>query len=854
MEFHWIRNRSHLYHLLVSISIVEDYGRLIDREPAEALRRLPELIGQLSHVADRAEVLRMASLAAREMNDAAKALELSTRALELTYTLDDQTLVTNVELTHAYNLFLTGSGSEALKRVEALDASGNDLLAARIGFQYGTLLARMGFNAKSASALADAAGCAEAADQPALVAMIDKNRGMLAAQANDHRTAQALFARALERFERLGIDYEAAFARHALAVAAAKAGDFPTAFRYFGESSEHIRKLSGGDFESKRDYCEALLSVGLFSRAATVAGDAATSCLESGLVADAAELILLEASSWLSAEKTYEARTRALVAARAFSAQDRPTWQAAAELVALSADIAGHEPVELGALDDLGSRLSAGGMKRQAIEALMTKAQVMVQDMDLAEARRAVADLESLSTFFSPDLRLRHTTLKAALAERAGNSPMALREADNGFRLLESMQRSTGSGELRVGLRRYVQDLGDLAVRLVSREGASQDLFAWFERIAVATSTPLPLRRDTGRSLSRDVSDGDTPASNSLVDRLAAPSPDSEMIDYVSSPAFGVVHPNVSFVLVGLVHGELQLVAARAGDVAVSDTIPMASVHQLLRLLIADQRRWAMARRHANPQRLIKALETLDEQLVPAAMRAVLGDEVVIVPPPALFSLPWTSLPSMQGRAVSVSTSVTAWAMQRRPEELRSRVLIAGPNVVGAEPELRALRRRSDAELTGAAATGPAVLAAFEGADAVHVVAHGLSEHENPLFSALMMADGPLTAYEIAGLSDPAKLVVLSSCEVGSSSSDGETAMLGVVTGLLHAGVSVVVASGLPVPDSPLIAEVFRRFYQCLDQGLSPAEAWSSITMQARSDLEGDLLVALSFFSVYGRG
>ena len=815
---------------------VEEFGRSVDVDPSAALTQLPGVLEILETDMERAEVLRIASLAARATNDVSKALELSTSALELAGLPDDRVLRTNLELTHAYNLFLSGAAQDALERVEALDPEGDDLLAARISFQLGTLLARMGSSRRAAEAFAAAEPRAQRADQPPLVAMIHKNRGMLAAQNNEHMEAQLHFKQALTLFEQLGIDYEVAFARHALAVASAKAGDYPTAFRYFDESSTDIARVSGADFESRRDYCEALLSVGLYTRAARAAAEAADSCIEAGLLADAAEIMLLEASAWLSADELDVAEARARRAAKMFERQGRQSWEAAAQLVVLSVADRRGDPVGPERFDDLRTRLSEGGMRRQAIEAEMSSAAALLRQGDVARTGRVTNDMAELANNFSPDLRLRHLSLRAALAERRGNVQLALGEADRGFEILEAAQQAVGSGELRAGLHRHGRELGEIAVRNARRTGTAEDLFKWFERRALVASTPSPLRAGSTGS------------------RLAAPATPGHTIVRVASSSFCLDHPDVTFLLLARVDGGLlQAVAARRETVLVADLGPVASITSLLRALGADQRRWALDRSQASPQRVLKALELLDRRLLPSAIREILGGAVVVVPAPELFELPWSSLPTMAGRAVSISTSITSWSMKARPAPMETRVLIAGPGVDGAMNEVQAIRQPSDVVLSGDAATAEAVLAAIGGGDAVHIVAHGRSERENPLFSSLSLADGPLTAYQLAELSAPPRLVTLSSCEVGSSSTAEETLMLGMVTGLLHSGVSTVIASRLPVPDTPLVAAMFARFYDDVEVS-SPASAWRSLLDLVRSEGDDDMAIAMSCFSLFGRG
>src|SRR5690606_10306438 len=100
----------------------------------------------------------------------------------------------------------------------------------------------------------------------------------------------------------------------------------------------------------------------------------------------------------------------------------------------------------------------------------------------------------------------------------------------------------------------------------------------------------------------------------------------------------------------------------------------------------------------------------------------------------------------------------------------RAPLLVAGPDVDGAEAELDAIAsvwpgaRRVDRE----AATVDAVLRAMGTSDLVHVTAHGTFRSDSPLFSTLRLADGSLTVYDIEGLDTPPSTVILPACSAAA--------------------------------------------------------------------------------------
>src|SRR5262249_24067143 len=66
-------------------------------------------------------------------------------------------------------------------------------------------------------------------------------------------------------------------------------------------------------------------------------------------------------------------------------------------------------------------------------------------------------------------------------------------------------------------------------------------------------------------------------------------------------------------------------------------------------------------------------------------------------------------------------------------------------------------------------ATMAALLAAAPGSDILHLACHGLFRADNPMFSALKLSDGWLTAADVMPLDFAGALVMLSACESGRS-------------------------------------------------------------------------------------
>src|SRR5206468_5149400 len=130
--------------------------------------------------------------------------------------------------------------------------------------------------------------------------------------------------------------------------------------------------------------------------------------------------------------------------------------------------------------------------------------------------------------------------------------------------------------------------------------------------------------------------------------------------------------------------------------------------------------------------------------------------------------------------------------------------------------------------LLGPGASVAAVLAALNHSRVAHIAAHGSFRSDNPLFSSLSLADGPLTVYDLQGLDRAPQLVVLAACDGGSSSVAAGDELLGLATGFLGLGTNVLVAPMGPVSDED-VAGLMVDLHRRLRAGLSVAEALAEV-------------------------
>ena len=144
----------------------------------------------------------------------------------------------------------------------------------------------------------------------------------------------------------------------------------------------------------------------------------------------------------------------------------------------------------------------------------------------------------------------------------------------------------------------------------------------------------------------------------------------------------------------------------------------------------------------------------------------------------------------------------------------------AGPGLRHAEAEAEEIGRLwpGGEVVVGEEATVSRMIELLGSPGIVHLAAHGRHEPDNPLFSSVRMADGPLFAHELDSGGASPDLVLLSSCEVGRASIRAGGEALGLASVLLRTGVGCVVAALAPLPDATALA-VMTRTHALLRHG-----------------------------------
>jgi CHAT domain-containing protein len=258
----------------------------------------------------------------------------------------------------------------------------------------------------------------------------------------------------------------------------------------------------------------------------------------------------------------------------------------------------------------------------------------------------------------------------------------------------------------------------------------------------------------------------------------------------------------------------------------------VASVREQLRLFLFALRRLTRPRPQAGHAvartgadlHIRRLSELLLEPLkVPADV------ELVIVPVSDLQDVPWSAL---HGAPLCLAPSATFWArsvtsaQDRAHAETGTVVLVAGPDLPGAIAEVESLAaiHPSAALFTPPASTAEVVTGALANADLAHLACHGTLRADNPMFSSLLLSDGPLTLQELYARGLAPHRLILAACESGTHVSYAGNEVLGFVSALLARGTAGILASMANVPDADAV-DLMTAVHDRLARGATLARA-----------------------------
>jgi tetratricopeptide (TPR) repeat protein len=786
-------------------------ARIDARAVSAAARRDPEA----RTIAERA-----LGLAAQELNDVDGSLAHLRRAVAIARRAELRAREDEARQSLALSLAHAGRTAAALR--EADRATGARAVATRA-----LILSHAGRHAEAVAAYT-AALAGLRADRPWRARALN-NRGIDRAFLGDLSGARADLERAAELFEGLGLALSTADTLHNLGWVAGRAGDVPGALALLDRAAERFRAGDWPRADLESDRCEILLGAGLLDEARAAASRAVRELGRLRLPVALADARLRYAAALAAFGDLDAAAEEARAAERAFRRQGRARFAALARFE--SARAAGRPAGLRRAI----AALDAAGWRDAADDARISLARVA------PSPRVAVRPGPTLRE------RLRVREARALAAAARGDVTQALRDARAGLRLLAASRALLGAADLRAGAARSGEHLAALGLRLALEHRSPAVAFSWAEETRARALDLPPVRPPDDPELARAVADARRLAAAAneaalsgedarLLRRAQAGAEDAvrRRLRHLRGAAAPVTRLDRSLIgdrtlieyavsddrLVALVVTGGRIRRHDLGSVGAATREIAALRFALDRIAIGAGRERALEAAHAARRH---AAGALDEMLI--GPLGATGRELVIVPTGALHALAWSVLPSLAGRIFAVAPSAAAWT---RAAAIGDR---AGHDVVIAGPGLRA----AEAEVADIAAARPGTrllvepsaeeaLAALDGARLAHVAAHGEFRADNPLFSCLHLADGPLTAYDLQRLRQPPLVLVLSSCESGLTGVAAGDELLGLAAVLLASGTRAVIASTALVPDAET-RELMLRLHAALSDGASPAAA-----------------------------
>ncbi|WP_051639741.1 CHAT domain-containing protein [Cellulomonas sp. URHE0023] len=609
------------------------------------------------------------------------------------------------------------------------------------------------------------------------------------------------------------------------------------------------------------EYADAMVDLRLLPEAASAAGRAVEELVAMGSALMATEAKLRLARISLLLGDVEAARDLADAATAEARRQRRAGWRDKAVVIGVEARLrAGTAGVsELRAARRAAANLERAEHLHSAVEAYLVAGRVALHVDRPRDAVPALERAHELGRQGQVLLRL-HARLAAALADRARlRSASALVQCRAGLRDLAVHRSSLPTIELRALASGHGAELGEIGLGIVLETGSPAETLAWMERTrAAALTARFPRTADsvdqrppyvhetdassTGRSVATaEGADGDrlrTAEWARSVEPVVDGAGDRRPIGLT---ALRAELEGRTLVELGTHQGRLVAVVVEPRRARVVELGAAADVQDELRPLLFALRRLANPR---TPEAAGAARASADLRI--ARLRSMLvaplgvgaEDELVVVPVGLLHAVPWSC---MHDGPLTQAPSATVWVRTRRAAVVRGgnggTVLVAGPGLEGAREEVDALTdlHPGAAVLDPDSGTAAAVVAALGSADLAHLACHGSPRADNPMFSSLLLADGPVTVQELHRAGVAPHRLVLASCHSGADVAYLGDEVLGFVSAMLAQGTAGVVASIAAVPDVAAVDLMLE-----LHRGLRAGQTFAHALHAARGRIDRD--------------
>jgi len=769
-------------------------------------------------------------------------------------------------------LVLRGLPGRAAREIEAATRDLNGVEAARAHVQRAAILQELGKDDDALHELRRALPTLRRAGDAEWAARGLSNRSLIHVRRRAFGAAETDLVEARRLCVEHGLELPAGYAEQNLGFVMAQRGDVPASLRLFDAAAARYRQFGLVEASLLLDRAGVLLSVRLVEEARAAAEAAVAAYVEQGRDVHVPEAQLMLSTVALLQGDTATATSSASAAVTRFRRLGHAHSVALAKYASMQALVAAHPAsVSHVRLARVADDLELAGWKVPALEARVAAGRVALDRGHRAAARHHLSVASKARMVGPADARARAWLAEAMLRRADGRRAAALSALRAGLRIVEDHQATLGDVELRAHVSAHRGALARFGLRMEIEQGDARSVLWWAERgranaltrrraeppsdpalageLADLRSTmaeldearrdgaedgPLVRRqvllerrvRDRSRSLEGDNHATDVRTRES-VDELVAHVGDSALVEFVE------------------LEGSLHAVSVASGRVRLHTLGEMGPIREVLARVPFALRRLARARGRtagvdAASLMLENAASTFEDLLLQPLAARLQDRPLVVIPTGALQSIPWSILPSCRGRPVTVSPSGALWhkaAIRPDPGSGAEVVVVAGPGLPGALSEAATVAEMyaGSVLLVGRDATSPGLLAQMDGAAMLHLAAHGQVRSDNPLFSSLKLADGPLTVYELDRLARAPHHVVLSACDTGQSHTVAGEEILGFGAAMLGGGTATLVAPVVAVPDLATVP-LMVAYHRGLLAHRSPAEALAAA--QAEVDPE----------------
>jgi tetratricopeptide (TPR) repeat protein len=778
----------------------------------------------------------------------------------------DGDLTARILLSLAYVQFELGSTAEAVDLCEqGLAIVGTSEQTRGLVFsQLGIIHTNAGNGDAALTAFGRALELLDDSPEPQATALL--NRANVHLQRRDVKAALTDLGAAQRIAADAGLDVLRAKVEHNHGYAWMLAGDLTAALRHMDAARPALEGLSSAyRAMCNQDRAEVLIAAGMVTDAEDALKEAAKAYGTRGLRQRQAEAELVLARLLLR-DNPSDAGRMARQASRRFRSRGSESWALRADVISLSSAVATDRWQETTPDPDRLERdLVRHGLGQDAKVAALQAVHSDLQRgrLDAAAhrtARMRITASDPLTT------RLLDRETRSQVAAARGRRASAVQHVRRGLATLHEWQSSFGSLDLQSSLVGHGRSLALQGLSLAVDDGRPEVVFEWAERARALASRVSPLRPPTDDESAADLSElrqlqieinaaeeqdvvpkGLVAHANRLRDRIRQRAWYGEGSGQVTEPAgldeaIGAFDGTPGALLSYLVVDDhVYCLVVTAGVPDLMSLGPFADVRAFLDGMQADldmaAARMSPAMSSAIRASLDQRLDLLGAVLVEPLRGRVNDGPLVVVPSGSLAGVPWSLLPGLAGRPLTIPRSATAWLADRAtPFAMRSAGFVAGPRVDRAHEEVtRASQAWARPQvLAGDDALAQPVRDLASTVDVFHVAAHGRHSADNPLFSGLELADGPWFGYDIDQLDAIPATVVLSACEVGRSSVRWGEETIGMTVAWLHAGTRCVIASPALVNDDTA-CEVLAATHSQLASGSSPSVALASAVTEVRS-------------------